>query len=104
MVVVISFVTLTILYVKKFSNLPTGQQKEQIKQWLLWAVVMAEKEYKSGTGAIKLRYVYDLFVRAFPVMAPLIPFATFSCWVDEVLEQMKHLMETNKSVSDYIEG
>ena len=104
LVVIISFVTLTILYVKKFSNLPTGQQKEQIKQWMLWAVSEAEKKYKTGTGTIKLRYVYDLFVKAFPTMAPLISFATFACWVDEVLEQMRHLMETNKCVQDYIEG
>ena len=84
--------------------MPSEAQQKKIKEWLLYAVIMAEKEFQSGTGMLKLRYVYDLFLERFPSIAPVVPFETFSMWVDMALEQMKHLMETNNSISVYVKG
>lgn len=91
-------------YLKKFSGLPSDEQQAKIKEWLLLAVVMAEKEMGSGTGAIKLRYVYSLFVDKFPSVAPVVPFELFSKWVDEALAQMKNMLETNKDIEQYVKG
>jgi len=92
------------LYIKKFANLPSDEQIRKVKEWLLYAVTMAEKELGSGTGALKLRYVYSMFVDKFPELANIVSFETFSVWVDEVLEQMKQILATNKDIEAYVEG
>lgn len=103
-VVILSAFVIATVSTRKFVHLPTNEQAAKIKEWLLWAVIQAERELKGGTGALKLRYAYDLFVKAFPTIAPLVPFDIFKIWVDEALEQMKHLISTNKNINDYIEG
>lgn len=85
-----------------FMKLPIGTQKKKIKEWLLWAVTQAEKELGSGTGQLKLRYVYDLFVNNFKFVSVILPFETFSKWVDEVLVDMKKLIATNTKVDEYV--
>lgn len=104
LVVVLSVVILFIVYIKKFLRLPSNEQIKKVKEWLLYAVTLAEKELGGGTGQLKLRYVYDLFAQRFPSLVSLIPFELFAIWVDEALEQMKHLLNTNKAIASYVEG
>lgn len=104
LVVILAFCTVGLHCYKKFSGLPSEQQLNKIRQWLLFAVLEAEKIYSSGSGQAKLAYVYNLFIERFPALAPTIPFAVFSQMVDEVLEQMRHLLETNESIRKYVEG
>lgn len=104
LVVIASVAVVVMAFVKKFSELPSQEQIYKVKQWLLFAVISAEKEFSSGTGVIKLRYVYDMFIKAFPSLTPLVPFDIFKIWVDEALEQMKHLIDTNKNINDFVEG
>lgn len=85
-----------------FFNQPTKQQLAKVKEWLLYAVTMAEKELGSGTGKLKLRYVYDLFLTKFSWLARLITFEQFSVLVDEALEEMKRLLESNTSVQQLV--
>lgn len=85
-----------------FFHQPTEAQVAKVKEWLKFAVSCAEKQYGSGTGALKLRSVYDLFVTRFPVVAKLITFETFSAWVDEALEWMNKAIETNTSIANLI--
>lgn len=88
----------------KFAGLPTAAQVKKIKEWLLYAVTMAEKELGDGTGQIKLRSVYDLFVERFPTIAKLVSFETFSKWVDEALVVMEDMLETNENVKALVKG
>lgn len=74
------------------------------KEWLKWAVCMAEKELGEKTGQLKLHYVYDLFVEKFPALASILPFSIFSKWVDLALDWMKELLEKNENVKAVIEG
>lgn len=83
--------------VYKFLGLPTKEQVAKIKEWLLLAVTEAETQLGGGTGQIKLSYVYNMFISKFPVAAKMITFAVFSLWVDDALDQMKKLLETNKA-------
>jgi len=76
--------------------------EKRIKKWLLQAVVQAEKELGSGTGQVKLSAVYDKFIVRFPIVSKLISFNTFSSFVDDVLDTMRELLESNKSLKDYI--
>ena len=104
LVVIASAAVVVMTFVKKFSELPSQEQIYKVKQWLLFAVISAEKEFSSGTGVIKLRYVYDMFIKAFPSLTPLVPFDIFKIRVDEALEQMKHLIDTNKNINNFVEG
>ena len=73
------------------------------KEWLKYAVTLAEKELGSGTGQLKLRYVYDKFVQQFPVFATIVPFNIFSKWVDLSLEWMREQLDNNTSIKSFVE-
>ena len=72
-----------------------------IKQWLKLAVVEAEKALGSGTGQLKLRYVYDLAVKQFPWIVTLVTFEVFSGWVDEALDWMRDQLKQNSAIEGY---
>lgn len=86
-----------------FVKRPTSEQLLKVKEWLLYAVVSAEKELGSGTGQVKLRYVYDMFIARFPSFVKIIPFELFSAFVDEALDKMKGMLESNENLQTYIE-
>ena len=88
----------------KFYKLGREKKLEMISEWLLLAVVQAEKELGSGTGQIKLRYVYDLFMVKFKYFAMLISFEQFSNMVDEALNKMKTMLSSNENLQSYIDG
>lgn len=79
-------------------------QKKKAKDWLVWAVSQAEAQLGGGTGKLKLRYVYDLFIGKFPMFSTLISFETFANWVDISLVTMKEYIETNDAIADVIQG
>lgn len=85
-----------------FVKRPTTSQIQSIKEWLLYAVTEAEKALGSGTGQLKLRYVYNMFIDKFPYLSEIISFDMFSGLVDEALENMRYLIETNTAVEKYV--
>lgn len=85
-----------------FFKLEKQKQIEILKEWLLLAVIRAEKELGGGTGQVKLRYVYDLFIDKFGFLARILSFEQFSMYVDEALELMKHIIASNQNVELYI--
>ena len=104
LVAAICIIVFIVVAVKKFLGLPTSDQIENIKEWLKYAVTVAEKELQSGTGQLKLRMVYDMFITNFPEIVRFIPFEEFSMWVDEALEWMKEQLQNNKSIKNLVEG
>lgn len=78
--------------------------KEKAKKWLLLAVTQAEKEFGSKTGILKLRYVYEQFLHAFPLLSKFITFEAFSEMVDASLEEMQHYINTNMAIFQYVGG
>ena len=87
-----------------FFKLPTSEQLNKVREWLLWAVTAAEKELGGGTGQLKLRHVYDLFVTRFPWLAKVISFNVFSGLVDDALVEMRKMLATNNAVQAIVEG
>ena len=83
----------------KWFKQPTEEQIARVKEWLLYAVAKAEQVLGSGTGELKLRYVYNMFVTKFPAIALFISFDKFSAMVDEALEKFEELLKNNKSIS-----
>lgn len=88
----------------RFIKLPTDAQLQKVREWLLYAVTIAEKELGGGTGKLKLRQVYDMFLTKFPWLAKVISFAVFSTLVDEALEEMRRLLHQNEQISNFVEG
>lgn len=86
-----------------FVRQPKSKQIEQIKNWLLYAVAKAEKELGSGTGKIKLRYVYDMFLTKFPLATNFIDFEVFSTLVDQVLVDFEKMLTDNQKLKEYID-
>jgi hypothetical protein len=78
--------------------------KKSVMKWLLFAVTMAEQEMGGGTGKLKLAQVYQDFVATYPLFSKIVPFAVFSAWVDAVLDEMRHLLETNSEIKKFVEG
>ena len=87
-----------------FVKMPSDKQLNKVREWLLYAVTKAEKELGGGTGQIKLRYVYDMFVARFTWLARVISFEAFSMMADEALERMKKMLESNKAMQTLVSG
>lgn len=88
--------------VAKFYNLPTPKQIQAIKEWLVYACIEAEKALGGKTGQLKLRMVYDMFIKKFPWFVKVISFETFSSWVDIALIEVKRILENNKNIAVYV--
>lgn len=87
-----------------FAKKPTEAQLRSIRAWMLYAVTEAEKDLGSGTGRLKLRYVYDMFITKFPGLGKVVSFDMVSLMVDEALDEMRQMLETNKAVQEYVNG
>ena len=83
-VLFVCFVVGVVVSVKNFTEKPSEEQIKSVKEWLLYAVAEAERYFGGGTGQLKLRFVYDMFIEKFPYTAALITFDTFSNLVDEL--------------------
>lgn len=90
--------------VYRYFKLPSEAQLAKVREWLLWAVTEAEKELGGGTGKLKLRQVYDLFVTRFSWLARVVPFELFSSLVDDALEEMRDMLKNNKAVKALVNG
>ena len=84
-----------------FIKLPKDQKIKNLKEWLKWAVVEAEKALGSGTGQLKLRMVYDMAIKQFPWIAAVVSFERFSAWVDEALDWMREQLDENNKIKQY---
>ena len=74
----------------------------KIREWLKYAVSVAEKELGTGTGQLKLRQVYDAFVEKYRWLSIIISFKKFSNLVDEALVWMRTEMDGNQNIKKYI--
>ena len=87
-----------------FVKRPHTEQLKSVKEWMLFAVTKAEKELGSGTGKLKLRYVYDMFIAKFPWLGKVVSFEMVSMMVDDALDEMRVMLESNKAVKEYVSG
>lgn len=83
---------------------PSSVDLSKVQEWLLWAVMQAEKQLGGGTGQLKLRYVYDMFVARFPTVSKILTFEAFSIMVDIALAKLNEMLSNNKRVQQYVYG
>lgn len=99
MLAVVAFVIFSIVY---FSKVPNDEQLTALKEWLKWAVTLAEQKLGSGTGQLKLRYVYDLALTKFPWIASVFTFKDFEGYVDEALVWMREQLSKNERIMEVV--
>ena len=92
-----------ILTLVGFGQLPKEEQNQRIRGWLLQAVILAEKTYGGGTGSLKLSAVYAAFCEQLPWLAKIVSFETFKNYVDDALDEMKHILASNKNIAGIVE-
>ena len=99
----IAIMACAVLLCYRFVNWPTAEQLKKVREWLVYACLQAEKELGSGTGQMKLRMVYDMFLTKFSWLSKLITFEHFSALVDEALVEVRHLLESNTNVATIVQ-
>lgn len=102
--IIVGIIALIVLgfAIYKFVKLPKIEKFRKIKEVLLYWVTLAEKEYDSGMGVLKLREVYDKFTSKYKIISLFISFERFSKWVDDALDKMREILEKNKNVNAFI--
>lgn len=100
---IVTMIAVAVYAVYYFLNLEKSKQLEIVQEWLLLAVVQAEKELGGGTGQIKLRYVYDLFLNKFSFLSKIITFNQFSSLVDMALMKMNDMLQSNVQLKEYVD-
>lgn len=103
-VAVIAALVVAGVAIYRYFGLPSDAQLDKVRKWLLWAVTEAEKELGGGTGKLKLRQVYDLFVTRFPWLAKVVSFELFSDMVDDALDEMREMLKNNRAVQQLVSG
>ena len=96
--------SLVLMITINFVTMPKERQIAMLKEWLKLAVTQAERELGSGTGQLKLRYVYDLFIVKFPRLSKLISFEQFSLYVDDALIWLNSQLLNNVNIKDIVGG
>lgn len=93
-------VGLKLLY--NFIKNPSAQQLESIKQWAIYACAMAEASLGSGTGQLKMRATYDMFLNKFPALAKLVSFEKYQQIAEMALMEFKKMLKENPNVQELI--
>jgi hypothetical protein len=83
---------------------PSDKQVAKIEQWLLWAVTDAERFLGSGTGQLKLSFVYGSFVKAFPWISRIVTVTMFSELVGKALVKMRDMLNKNAKAAIIVAG
>lgn len=102
-IIIVVVAILVCIFAVWFFKQSKERQIQIIKEWLLLAVIKAEKELGGGTGQVKLRFVYDLFLDKFKLVSMIISFAQFSDLVDLALIAMKDMIISNNQIKEYVE-
>ena len=101
---ILAVIDVIIIYSIEFVKKPKSTQISNIKEWLKYAVIQAEKELGSGTGQLKLRMVYNMAVEKFPVLIGIVTFDIFTVWVDDALSWMNKQLESNENIKLLVNG
>lgn len=101
---IVSVIIVSFAMAVKFFNMPTEKQLEALREWLKYAVSVAENELGGGTGQLKLRMVYDMAIEKFPWVAKMYTFEQFSKDVDCALIWLENQLDKNKNIKAIVVG
>ena len=87
----------------KWLSQPSSKQKEQIRTVLLQLVILAESKFGSKTGKVKFSFVYSELLKQLPYLR-YIPLSVIEGLVEESLDTMRKLLESNVQVKKIVDG
>lgn len=102
-IIVVAFVGISIFKFLGFSKKTWEEKVNTVKEWAVYACALAEAELGAGTGALKLRRTYDMFVTRFPSLANKFSFSTYQDIAEDALLTFKDMLKTNNNVQQLIE-
>ena len=104
LITLVALIFSIISMIGQFAGKPNNEQLFALNEWLKWAVVEAEKALGSGTGQLKLRYVWNMAIERFDWLDRVMEFEKFAYYVDLALVWMREQLERNANISTYVEG
>lgn len=102
-VIGIAIVSVCSIKVYEFFKKPSKEQLRKVQEWLVWAVAKAEEVLGSGTGQLKMKYVYDLFVSKYPAIAIFVDYEDFKAMAEKALEEFEELIKDNPAIAQLYE-
>ncbi len=101
-IVAIAVVTIAGTFIVNFMQKSTEEKLQSVKEWAIYACAIAEATLGSGTGQLKMRETYDMFITRFPDLAKIISFETYKMTAEIALTEFKKMLETNPNVQELI--
>ena len=89
-------------FVANFLQKSTEEKLQSVKEWAIYACAIAQAHLGSGTGQLKLRQTYDMFIIRFPDLAKVISYETYKMTAELALTELKKMLATNPNVKDLI--
>lgn len=102
LIVAIAIIAMAIVTVIDFINKSPKERIETIKQWAVYACAMAEAHLGSGTGQMKMRETYDMFLQRFPSLATVITYEKYKEIAEKALLEFKQMLSTNPNIQEMI--
>lgn len=98
----VALVIAIVFQVIKFIEKPRAEQINALKEWLRYAVSVAEMEFGSKTGELKLHMVYDWAIERFKWLPTFVSFEKFKEYVDDALDWLDNQLQTNETINKII--
>ena len=89
-------------FVANFLQKSTEEKLQSVKEWAIYACAIAQAHLGSGTGQLKMRQTYDMFIIRFPDLAKVISYETYKMTAELALTELKKMLATNPNVKDLI--
>ena len=94
----LAILVMAILFIVDFAKKSPKEKLESVKQWAIYACALAQAHLGSGTGQLKMRETYNMFLQTFPTLAQVISFDTYKNTAEMALTELKEILK-----EDYFE-
>ena len=101
-VIVIAILVISGVFIFNFLQKPSEQKLQNIKEWAIYACALAQAHLGSGTGQLKMRETYDMFISRFPDLVKIVPFEMYKNIAESALLEFKKMLENNPKVKELI--
>lgn len=101
-VIIVAILVISGVFIFNFLQKPSEQKLQNIKEWAIYACALAQAHLGSGTGQLKMRETYDMFISRFPDLVKIIPFEMYKNIAESALLEFKKMLENNPKVKELI--
>lgn len=99
----LAMVILAVCFIVDFIKKSPKERLESVKQWAVYACALAEAHLGSGTGQLKMKETYNMFLKTFPSLAEIISFEQYKAIAEESLAELKEMLKTNPNIQNIVQ-